>query len=99
MVELHRDRFAQAAGEWTDMTFGQRIPYENMATADKERHQKDLDIATRNLNAALLGSVEKHGARSHPRFFCLGDKVSICCGGVFSTVVRVFPLFVDAATV
>lgn len=61
-VEHHRDRFAQAAGEWRDMTFGERIPYEDMARADKERHQKDLDIATRNLNAALVGSVQEHGA-------------------------------------
>lgn len=61
MVEQHRDRFAQAAGEWRDMTFGERIPYEDMAKADKERHQKDLDIATRNLNAALHGTVPKHG--------------------------------------
>ncbi|CAM9413826.1 unnamed protein product, partial [Scytosiphon promiscuus] len=61
VVEHHRDRFAQAASEWRDMTFGERIPYEDMARADKERHQKDLDIATRNLNAALLGSVPKHG--------------------------------------
>lgn len=68
IVKPHQDRFAQAAGEWTGMTFGERIPYENMAAADKERHQKDLDIATRNLNAALLGSVQKHGARN-PCFF------------------------------
>ncbi|CBJ31005.1 conserved unknown protein [Ectocarpus siliculosus] len=61
VVEQHRDRFAQAAGEWRDMTFGERIPYEDMAKADKERHQKDLDIATRNLNAALHGTVPKHG--------------------------------------
>ncbi|CAM9291849.1 unnamed protein product, partial [Hapterophycus canaliculatus] len=61
VVEHHRDRFAQAASEWRDMSFGERIPYEDMARADKERHQKDLDIATRNLNAALLGSVPKHG--------------------------------------
>ena len=61
-MEHHRDRFAQAAGEWRDMSFGERIPYEDMARADKERHQKDLDIATRNLNAALVGSVQEHGA-------------------------------------
>eukprot|EP00904_Undaria_pinnatifida_P001605 jgi/Undpi1/11445/HiC_scaffold_30.g13742.m1 len=61
VVEHHRDRFAQAAGEWRDMTFSERIPYEDMARADKDRHQKDLDIASRNLNAALLGSVPKHG--------------------------------------
>lgn len=60
-MEHHRDRFAQAAGEWRDMTFSERIPYEDMARADKDRHQKDLDIASRNLNAALLGSVPKHG--------------------------------------
>lgn len=61
-MEHHRDRFAQAAGEWRDMSFSERIPYEDMARADKDRHQKDLDIASRNLNAALLGSVPKHGA-------------------------------------
>lgn len=61
-MKHHRDRFAQAASEWKEMTLGERIPYEDMARADKARHQKDLDIATRNLNAALLGSVPKHGA-------------------------------------
>lgn len=65
-MEHHRDRFAQAAGEWRDMTFSERIPYEDMARADKDRHQKDLDIASRNLNAALLGSVPKHGAGAYP---------------------------------
>ena len=41
------------------MTFGERVPFEDMARADKDRHQKDVDIATaRNLSS----SVEKHGA-------------------------------------
>lgn len=75
-MELHRDRFAQAAGEWRDMTFGERIPYEDMARADKERHQKDLDIATRNLNAALVGSVQEHGACV--RVLYVVDEISTC---------------------
>lgn len=91
-MEHHRDRFAQAAGEWRDMTFGERIPYEDMARADKERHQKDLDIATRNLNAALVGSVQEHGA-CHVHI-CSSVELSACRPSCFDARVFCVVVFV-----
>lgn len=101
-VERHRDRFAQAAGEWRDMTFGERIPYEDMARADKDRHQKDVDIASRNLDAALLGSVPKHGkCIMHiclPHFFCTVKATvrvfDVGCGGtIICDTLSLEPIF------
>lgn len=72
-VERHQDRFAQAAGEWRDMSFGERVPYEDMAKMDKDRHQTDLDTAARAAKAEKTGKcVLKHGEHHRLIFF-------LCC--------------------
>lgn len=61
-MERHQDRFSQAAGEWRDMSFEERVPYEDMAKTDKDRHQSDLNTASKAVAAGkAIKTAPNHG--------------------------------------
>lgn len=87
-VERHQDRFSQAAGEWRDMSFGERVPYEDMAKMDKDRHQSDLNTASK----AVASVKATKAAPKHGNAPIINRHVSYCVASRLSRVTdrRVF---------